>query len=75
MNMMAAMTGQPPRSTWPPGILLADHACEADRPGICALRCGHAITIGQRVARLIDGTGWAHLGCIDAMQPTLSIHR
>lgn len=55
-------------NSWPDGILLADRACNADRPGPCCL-CPYAVLAGQRVARMIDGTGWAHLGCLAALKP------
>jgi hypothetical protein len=55
-------------TSWPPGILLADKATTADRPGNCTL-CPHPIFRGQRAARLVDGTGWAHVSCVAALKP------
>ncbi len=55
-------------TAWPPGILVAERATIADRPGPCAL-CQYATLAGQRVARLLDGSGWAHIWCIAAMRP------
>lgn len=51
-----------------PLLLLAEHACDADRDGTCA-QCGCPIRAGQRVARIIGG-GWAHVApCITGLIP------
>lgn len=55
-------------TAWPPGILLAEQAHDASQPIPCCL-CDYAALRGQRVARMIDGTGWAHVGCIDQLRP------
>jgi hypothetical protein len=55
-------------NSWPDGLLLADHATDADRPGLCALSCGHPILRGQRVARLLTGQP-VHTWCVAAMKP------
>jgi hypothetical protein len=53
---------------WPPGICVAERAATAGRAGPCTL-CPYAVLRGQRVARLLDGSGWAHAWCIAAMRP------
>ena len=54
--------------TSPRPLLLAEQAHTAIQPGDCQL-CPHQLRTGQRIARLLDGSGWAHLDCIAAMVP------
>jgi hypothetical protein len=54
--------------TGPRPLLLADQAQTAIQPGACQL-CPRQLHIGQRIARLLDGSGWAHVGCVAVMVP------
>ena len=54
--------------TSPRPLLLAEQAHTNSQPGRCQL-CPLELRIGQRIARLLDGSGWAHLGCVVAMVP------
>ena len=46
----------------PGPVLLAEHAREATRPGVCSL-CPRSYRRGDRVADVVGGRGVAHVGC------------
>ena len=54
--------------TSPRPLLLADQAHDNNQPGACAL-CPHQLRIGERIARLLDGSGWAHAWCAARVVP------
>ena len=59
---------------WTPGELVAERAHTATEPSPCSL-CAYGIVTGQKVARLLDGGGWAHVSCIAAAAPDHRITR
>ena len=52
----------------PLGQLVADQAHVNTQPGTCPL-CPRGLRIGERIARLVDGRGWAHTWCAAAVVP------
>ena len=48
--------------------LLAEQAHTAIQPGDCAL-CPRQLRPGQRIGRLLDGSGWAHAWCAASAVP------
>lgn len=52
----------------PRPLLLAEQAHTASQPGDCQL-CPHQLRTGQRIARLLDGSGWAHAWCAATIVP------
>ena len=52
----------------PRPLLLAEQAHTAIQPGDCPL-CPHQLRTGQRIARLLDGSGWAYAWCAATIAP------